>query len=136
MNHLILLKEKNVKFLVFSEQQGVFVFSVCVCVCVRIALTQTMTLGDSQFFCLYDHLTNPNAYPWSDYFYEELKVAKLCVYAILPLYMRCLWYNGYHCRNYMVTQVQILDKAVCISHHINTLAKGMIPTSLSPVMCK
>ena len=36
----------------------------------------------------------------------------------------------------MVTQVQILDKAVCISHSANTLGKGMNPTILSPAMSK
>ena len=34
----------------------------------------------------------------------------------------------------MVTQVQILDKAVCISHSVNTLGKGMNPVILFSVM--
>ena len=34
----------------------------------------------------------------------------------------------------IVTQVQILEKAVCISHHANTLKKGMYPTILPPGM--
>ena len=36
----------------------------------------------------------------------------------------------------LVTRVQILDKAICISHHANTLRKGMNPTILPLVMRK
>ena len=36
----------------------------------------------------------------------------------------------------LVTQVQTLDKAVCVLHHVNTLEKGMNPSGLSPVMGK
>ena len=36
----------------------------------------------------------------------------------------------------MVTQVQILDKAVCISYGANTLGKGMHPTILPPATGK
>ena len=36
----------------------------------------------------------------------------------------------------MVIGVQILDKAVCISHSANTLEKGKNPTILSPAMSK
>ena len=36
----------------------------------------------------------------------------------------------------MVTTVQILDKAVCISHSANTNGKGMNPTILPPAMGK
>ena len=35
-----------------------------------------------------------------------------------------------------VTQVQILDEAVSISHIVNTLGKGMNPTILLPIMAK
>ena len=35
-----------------------------------------------------------------------------------------------------VTPVQIQDEAVCISHSINTLGKGMNPTILFPIMGK
>ena len=35
-----------------------------------------------------------------------------------------------------VTQVQILDEAVCILHSANTIGKGMNPTILPPVMGK
>ena len=35
-----------------------------------------------------------------------------------------------------VTQVQILEKTVCISHDTNTLRKGMNPIILPPVMGK
>ena len=34
------------------------------------------------------------------------------------------------------TRVQILDKAVCISHSANTLGKGMHPATLPPAMGK
>ena len=34
------------------------------------------------------------------------------------------------------TPVQLLDKAVCISHIANTLEKGMNPTNLFPAMDK
>ena len=33
-----------------------------------------------------------------------------------------------------VTQVQILDETVCISHNANTLGEGMNPTILPPAM--
>ena len=36
----------------------------------------------------------------------------------------------------MVTGVQILDEAVCISHNIYTLEKGMHPTIFSPAIDK
>ena len=36
----------------------------------------------------------------------------------------------------MVSRVQILNEAVCISHRGNTLGKGMHPTILSPDMSK
>ena len=36
----------------------------------------------------------------------------------------------------IVTQVQILDKADCISNCTNTLGKGVNPTILSPTMDK
>ena len=36
----------------------------------------------------------------------------------------------------MATQVQILDKAVCISYSTNIFRKGMTPTSLLLVMGK
>ena len=32
----------------------------------------------------------------------------------------------------MVTQVQILDESVCISHSVNTFGTGMNPTILPP----
>ena len=35
-----------------------------------------------------------------------------------------------------MTEVQILDEAVCISHSTNTLGKGVHPTILSPDMGK
>ena len=35
-----------------------------------------------------------------------------------------------------VTQVQILDETVCISHRSNTLGKGMNPIILPPAMGK
>ena len=34
------------------------------------------------------------------------------------------------------TWIQILNKAVCISHSINTLGKSMHPNILSPTMSK
>ena len=36
----------------------------------------------------------------------------------------------------MATQVQILDKAVCISHSANTIGKGMHPTIFPSTMSK
>ena len=36
----------------------------------------------------------------------------------------------------MAIQVQILDKAVCISHSANILEKGMHPTILPPITDK
>ena len=36
----------------------------------------------------------------------------------------------------LATQVQILNKAVCISYYANTFAKGMNPTVLSTTMGK
>ena len=34
----------------------------------------------------------------------------------------------------MVTQVEVLDEAICISHGTNTLGKDMNPTILPPGM--
>ena len=36
----------------------------------------------------------------------------------------------------MMTQVQILTEAVCISHNTYTFKKSMIPIILSPIMGK
>ena len=36
----------------------------------------------------------------------------------------------------MATQVQILDKADCISQSTNSLGKGINPIILPPAMCK
>ena len=36
----------------------------------------------------------------------------------------------------MAIQVQILDKAVCISHSVNTLGKNMNPIILPPAISK
>ena len=53
------------------------------------------------------------------------------------IYLKCLWCNCCcHWRMDMVTQVQILDKAVCISHSANTLGKGMNLIILLPAMGK
>ena len=49
------------------------------------------------------------------------------------MYTRCLWCNGYHRRKWtLMTRVQILDKADCISHSTNTLKRGMNPIILPP----
>ena len=54
--------------------------------------------------------------------------------------------NGYHCKKWtwqpkfkemdMATKVQILDKAVCISHSTNMLWKGMNTVIFSPAIGK
>ena len=35
-----------------------------------------------------------------------------------------------------VTRFQILDEAICISHHTKTLGKGINPIIFLPTMCK
>ena len=48
-----------------------------------------------------------------------------------------LWYNGYMVLEICLqTWIQILDKAVCISHRANTLKKDLNPTILSPAIAK
>ena len=49
---------------------------------------------------------------------------------------RCLWCNGHHCGKWTWHTVQILDKAVSISHSANTLGKGMNPIILLSAMDK
>ena len=36
----------------------------------------------------------------------------------------------------LVTSVQILDKAICVSLHVNAVEKGMNPLVLVPIMDK